>query len=87
MRLADDAAQDRPIEQRTEGADEHNGEEEGQPISDAVPDDEHVAGESAEHHEVALGEVHQLRRLVDQHEAERDQAVNAADRKPVQRQL
>jgi hypothetical protein len=33
---------------------------------------------AAQHHQVALGEVHRLGRLVDQHEAERDQRVDTA---------
>ena len=45
------------------------------------------SGERAEHHEVALGEVDELGRLVDEHEAERDQAVDAADREAVQHEL
>ena len=73
----------RGAEQRHDG----HGEREGGPVADAVPHHEHVAGEGAEHHEVALGEVHQLRRLVDEDEAERDQAVDAADGEAVQHQL
>jgi hypothetical protein len=34
-----------------------------------------------------LGEVDQLGRLVDQHESQRDKAVDAADRKPIEGEL
>jgi hypothetical protein len=34
--------------------------------------------EAAQHHDVALGEVHHLGRLVDQDETERDQPIDAA---------
>jgi len=38
------------------------------------------AKKSAQHHQVALREVHDLGGLVDKDEAKRDQAVNAAER-------
>ena len=57
------------------------------PVVEPAPDDDHVADEGAQHQEVALGEVDQLGRLVDQDEAERDQAVDAADGQAVQYQL
>jgi hypothetical protein len=37
------------------------------------------ATESTQHHQIALGEAHGLSGLVDQHEPERDQAVDASD--------
>ena len=60
---------------------------EADPVVEAPPDDRHVADEGAQHEQVALGEIDQLGRLVDQHEAERDQAVDAAHRQPVEGQL
>ena len=87
LRLADDVAQHEAVEQGTEGRDRDHGEDEGQPIIQAPPHDCHVADEGAQHQQVALGEVHQLRCLVNKHEAERDQAVDTADRNAVQRQL
>ena len=38
------------------------------------------AKKTAQHHQVALREVHDLGRLVDKDEAKRDQAVDAAER-------
>src|SRR5699024_1200618 len=43
--------------------------------------------EGAEHHEVALGEIDGFGRLVDEHEAQRDQAVYAAVRKAAHKEL
>jgi len=40
--------------------------------------DEGEGEEAAQHHDVALGEVHHLGGFVYQHESERDQAVDAA---------
>src|SRR5206468_8341886 len=57
------------------------------PVTDAVPDDEHVAGERAQHQEVALSEIHELGRLVDEDEAQSHQTIDAADRQTIQRQL
>src|SRR5438067_2170390 len=42
--------------------------------------DEGEGEEPAQHHQVALGEVHDLGGLVDKDEAKRDQAVHAAER-------
>ena len=76
-----------PVEQGAEDADRHDRDQEADPVVEAPPDDRHVGDEGAQHQQVALGEVDQLGRLVDQHEAERDQAVDAADREPVEGQL
>src|SRR5437899_1343001 len=67
--------------------DRGDGSEERQPVADAVPDHEHVARERAQHEEVALGEVHELGRLVDEDEAESDQAVDAAHGQAIQDEL
>jgi hypothetical protein len=77
-------AQDHPVERRAEQPHDGDGERDRRPLPDAVPDDEHVAGERAEHHQVALGEVHELGGLVDRHEAEGDQAIDAAGRQPAE---
>ena len=62
-------------------------DQEADPVVEAPPDHRHIGDECAEHQQVALGEIDELGRLVDQHEAERDQAVDAADRKPIQGEL
>ena len=86
--LADDPPQHRRSRATApNSADDGDGERERHPVAEAVPDHEHVAGERAEHHEVALGEVHELGGLVDEDEAEGDQAVDAPDGEPVQDQL
>ena len=86
--LADDPPEDRRVEH---GAEERRraatASAKRHPVAEAVPDHEHVAGERAQHQEVALGEVHQLGRLVDEDEAEGDQAVDAADGEAVQHEL
>ena len=52
----------------------------GRPMNCGVGEAE--ADEGAEHHEVALGEIHGFRGLVDQHEPHARQAVDTAIRKP-----
>ncbi len=47
LRLADDASQDRHVEDRAEGRDRHHGDGKGQPVVEAPPDDRHVADERA----------------------------------------
>ena len=68
-------------------ADDADREGERGPVADAVPDHEHVADEGAQHEQVALGEVDQLGGLVDEDEAEGDQAVDAAHGEAVQGEL
>ena len=53
---------------------------EAEPVVEAEHADEGEGEEAAQHHQIALGEIDDLGRLVDQHEAERDQAVDAAER-------
>src|SRR5207253_7499954 len=87
LRLADHASQDGRVEGGAEEGHDGNGQRERGPVADAVPDDEHVTGERAEHEEIALGEVDELGRLVDEDEAEGHQAVDAPDGQAVQHQL
>jgi hypothetical protein len=47
--------------------------------SASVRTDEGIRDEPAQHHQVALGEVDHLGRLVDENEAQRDQAVHTAE--------
>ena len=49
-----------------------------QPEREAQHRHQHQAREGAEHHQVALREGHRLGGLVDEHEAQRDQAIDAA---------
>ncbi len=50
------------------------------PVIEPEHADEGEGEEAAQHHQIALGEIDDLGGLVDQHKAERDQAVNAAKR-------
>src|SRR3954453_10996820 len=50
------------------------------PVVQAHHADEGEGEEAAQHHQIALGEIDDLGGLVDEHEAERDQAVDAAER-------
>src|SRR5262249_42712501 len=87
LRLADHAAQDGHIEDGAKSRDHHDRDQEADPIVDTPRDHRHVGDECAKHQQVALGKIDQLGCFIDQHEPERDQAVDAADRKPVQGQL
>jgi hypothetical protein len=82
LALAEHAPDDGIVEQIAEGAHdqqrERDREPERQPEMGAVAQPE--GDERAEHHQIALREIHALRRLVDQHEAERDEPVDAAVR-------
>ncbi len=74
-------------EQCAECSDRQHGDEEAQPVVEAPPHDGHVADEGAQHQQVALGEIDQLGRLVDEHESQSDQAVNTADCQPIEGKL
>ena len=87
LRLADDSSEDRRVQGRAEDSNQHHRQRKRQPVADPVPDDEHVAGEGAQHQEIALREVHELGRFVDEHEAERHQPIDAAHREAVQHEL
>ena len=87
LRLPDDAPEDGASSAAPNSATMAMASAKRDPVAEAVPDDEHVAREGAEHQEVALGEVHQLGGLVDEDEAEGDQAVDAADGEAVQDEL
>ena len=52
----------------------------------AVDRQRHRGDEARQHHELALREVDGLGRLVDQHEAERDQRIHQPDRQPAHRE-
>ena len=78
LRLADHAAQDHGIEREAEGGGDQDGEQRADPVVQAEMRDQAERDEAAEHHDVALGEVHHLGRLVDQDEAERDQPIDTA---------
>ena len=78
LRLADDAPQHQGIQQIAERRHAQGRQQEAQPVVHAHGADEGERQEGAQHHQVALGEIHHLGGFVDEHEAERDQAVNAA---------
>ena len=59
-------------------ADDRTGE--SKPVIKAEHADEREGEEPAQHHQIALGEIDDLGCLVNEHKAERDQAVNAAER-------
>jgi hypothetical protein len=65
---------------------EHGGRRERQEVGRQHRDTEQVhqrhADEGRHHHHLALSEVDHANRLVDEHEAERDQCVNGAEGKP-----
>src|SRR5262249_60114836 len=83
----DHAPQHRRVQRRAEEAHDADREGEGGPVAHPVPDHEHVADEGAQHQQVALGEVDQLGGLVDEDEAEGDEAVDAPDGEAVQGEL
>jgi hypothetical protein len=64
-----------------------DGQQEGEPERQAGDGHRGQADEAAHHHQIALGEIDGFGRLVDQHEAERDQRVDAADRRSADGQL
>ena len=64
-----------------------DGEQDRRPVRPAEDRARGQPEEGAEHHQVALREVDRLGRLVDQHEAERDQRVDAALRDACKEQL
>ena len=78
LRLADDAAQHQGIQQIAERRHAQGRQQEAQPVVHPHGADEGERQEGAQHHQVALGEIHHLGGFVDEHEAERDQAVHAA---------
>ena len=70
--LADHASQYDGIEGEAERGGDGNRQHRADPIVQAEMHDEGVSEEAAQHHDVALGEVDHLGRLVDQDESERD---------------
>ena len=78
LRLTDDASQNDGIERESKRRDDHDGEERADPVVEAEMGNQAERHEAAQHHDVALGEVDHLGRLVDQDETERDQPVDAA---------
>jgi hypothetical protein len=86
-RLAEDGANHQPLghqPQQRHGAD---GRDHRQPERKAQHRHAGQAGKGAQHHQVALREADGFGGLVDQHKAERDQAVDAALRDTADDQL
>ena len=57
-----------------------HGQRQADPVVEPELGDEGEREEATQHHQVALGEIDDFGGLVDEHEAERDQAVDAAER-------
>jgi hypothetical protein len=87
LRIAEDRTHHHALGQHAEQRHRRHSTCKTDPVIEAQNADEGEGEEPAQHHQVALGEVHHLGRLVDQHKAERDQAVNAAERNPADQLL
>jgi len=87
LRLPDDVPEHHPIDDSAEHGEDRRRRDEPDPVVQAHGGDEGVRHEGAQHQQVALCEVDDFRRLVDENETEGDQAIDAADGKAVDRQL
>jgi hypothetical protein len=87
LRLADHLPQHHPVEQGAERANREHRDQEADPIVEPPPDHGHKANKGAQHQQVALGEIHQLCRLVDEDKTKGDQTVDAAHCQAVEGQL
>jgi hypothetical protein len=86
-RLAQDGADHDALQQHAEQAHGQDGADHRQPERKAQHGHAGQAAKGAQHHQLALGKAHGFGGLVDQHEAERDQAVDAALRDAADHQL
>jgi hypothetical protein len=86
-RLTEDGPNHEPLGQQTEGGHRRDRGQNRQPEGETKEGHRRQSGKRAEHHQVTLGEADRLRGLVDQHEAQRDQAVDAALRDTGDEQL
>ena len=89
LTLPEDGPQHHDIQQIAQHAHDQKDQRQRQPEGDAriFRIDQPEGDEGAQHHEIALREIHGLRRLVDQNEAKRDQAIDTAIRKPADQKL
>ena len=86
-RLPQDRADHQPLEQHAEQGHRGDRAEHGQPEREAQERHRRQAAEGAQHHQLALGEAHGFGGLVDEHEAQRDQPVDASLRDAADHQL
>ena len=80
LRVAEDRPHHHPLGQHAEQRHADHRPGKADPVIEAENADEGEGEEAAQHHQIALGEIDDLGCLVNQHEAKRDQAVNAAKR-------
>jgi len=80
LRIAEDRTHHQPFRQHAEQRHRRDRRGKPDPVIEPEQANEGEGEEPAEHHQIALREVHDLGRLVDQDETERDQAVDAAER-------
>ena len=87
LRLPNDPAHHDHVEKSTEDGHRHNRKGEPDPVVQAKLNHERERDEGAKHDQLALREVDDFSRLVNEDKSQRDQAVNAADRQPVDKEL
>ena len=87
LRLTQDRADQKPLEQQTEHPHREHRADDADPERHAQGRDRAQAQERAQHHQVTLHEADRFGRLVNEHEAQCDQAVNAALRDAADDQL
>src|SRR6516164_5254746 len=80
LRIAEDRPHDQTLGQHAEGRHRQDRGGKADPVIEAQNADEGEGKEAAQHHQVALGEIHDFGRLVDKDKAERDQAIDTAKR-------
>ena len=85
--LAQDGSNHRAFGQQAKRCHRRNGRQHRQPERPAQERHQRKAAKRTEHHQVALGETDGLSGLVDEHEAQRDEAVDAALRNTADDQL
>jgi hypothetical protein len=76
LRLPDDPPYDECIKQVAKRGRDDDRQQGAQPVRQAEQRDHAEGGKATQHHDVALGEIHQFGSLVDQHEAKRDKSVD-----------
>jgi hypothetical protein len=82
-------AQNTPVKKVSQNGHNTHGKHDGQPEVETqkVRVCETKAHEGANHHEVALSEIHRLSRLVNKHKTQRDESVNAPIRQATYHEL
>ena len=80
-------AQDRPLHEQTDQHHDHERKESRDHDVEVHREDPERDDVAREHHELALREVDDLRRLVDEHESEGHDRIEGSDEKPVQHEF